>query len=150
MDGAIIVSTKPSDLNVSQHLKNAPPSEVAVTATIEVAQPSPDVSARGEAETAHAQPIAADPAPDSWQGWLVVACSFLVNVWSVGLTYSFGVFVLPLQAQFGVHRSPIIWAISLMRFVMLLSGVGTGYLADRYELNTSVRSKVCARAKIVV
>lgn len=150
MDGAIIVSTKPSDLNVSQHLKNAPPSEVAVTATIEVAQPSPDVSARGEAETAHAQPIAADPAPDSWKGWLVVACSFLVNVWSVGLTYSFGVFVLPLQAQFGVHRSPIIWAISLMRFVMLLSGVGTGYLADRYELNTSVRSKVCARAKIVV
>ena len=113
MDGGI-VTTKPSSLNLAAAYNNGGTSKDAQPTKSQITGSTPE-----------------GPDVDSWHGWLVVAGSFFVHVWSVGLTYAFGVFVLPLQDEFRVRRESIIWTTSLMRFVLLLSGVGTGYLADR-------------------
>ena len=80
-----------------------------------------------------AAPAAADKDPqiDGCKGWITVLGSFIIHIWAIGMTYAFGVFIKPLQAEFGVRREPIVWLNGLCSFMLLASGIGTGYLADR-------------------
>jgi len=65
-------------------------------------------------------------------GWWVVGASFLINAVTIGAFYSFGVFFLPVRAEFG-------WSRTLLSGVALAGGLTyaatvplAGWLADRY------------------
>jgi MFS family permease len=65
-------------------------------------------------------------------GWWVVGAAFLINAVTIGAFYSYGVFFLPLKADFG-------WSRTLLSGVALTGGLTyaatvplAGWLADRY------------------
>ena len=67
-----------------------------------------------------------------YSGWWVVAAAFLITAVAVGAFYSFGVFFLPVMAEFG-------WSRGMISGVVLMGGLTyaatvplTGWLADRY------------------
>lgn len=94
-------------------------------------------SSAGSSPPAGTQAVAAapavdkDPQIDGCKGWITVLGSFIIHIWAIGMTYAFGVFIKPLQAEFAVRREPIVWLNGLCSFMLLSSGIGTGYLADR-------------------
>lgn len=98
-----------------------------------ISHPSPD-SASPDSIQPNGAASNGDSGPrvDGCRGWVVVLGSFLIHIWSIGLTYAFGVFINPLQKEFNVKREPIVWLNGLCSFSLLTSGIGTGYLADRY------------------
>jgi len=63
-------------------------------------------------------------------GWLVLVLSFVVRAWSTGLTYSMGVFLIPLCSYFGWQLSEVALAPSLGLLVYAISQPLVGRLVD--------------------
>ena len=63
---------------------------------------------------------------------MVVAASFLVNMIADGVTFSFGVLFVELQAEFAESKAVTAGVVSLFHAVPLLSGPIASALTDRY------------------
>lgn len=63
-------------------------------------------------------------------GWIVLVLSFVVRAWSTGLTYSIGVFLIPLCSYFGWQLSEAALAPSLGLLVYAISQPLVGRLVD--------------------
>jgi MFS family permease len=72
------------------------------------------------------------PAPDSPRAWLVVAAAFVAGFVVFGITYSFGVFLEPIVADFDVSRAAASALFSITGLVFYFSGALTGRLSDRF------------------
>lgn len=70
--------------------------------------------------------------PDSLRAWLVVGAAFIAGFVVFGVTYSFGVFLEPLAAEFQVSRAATSALFSITGLVFYLAGPVTGRLADRF------------------
>jgi MFS family permease len=69
--------------------------------------------------------------PDSPRAWSVVAAAFIAGFVVFGVTYSFGVFLEPIAAEFQVSRAAASALFSITGLVFYLSGSITGRLGDR-------------------
>ena len=67
-----------------------------------------------------------------YYGWIVVIGAFLVLLVSSLRSYSFGVFIDPLTADFGWPRAPLTLTYSLSLLVTSFLGIIAGTLSDRY------------------
>lgn len=67
-----------------------------------------------------------------YQGWHVVLGGFLGAFVVFGLSYAFGVFLEPMQREFGLSRSGISLAFSLQTVVVYVGAAILGVGADRY------------------
>jgi MFS family permease len=70
--------------------------------------------------------------PDSPRAWLVVAAAFTAGFVVFGITYSFGVFLEPIAAEFQVSRAAASALFSITGLVFYFSGSITGRLSDRF------------------
>ncbi len=70
--------------------------------------------------------------PDSPRAWLVVAAAFVAGFVVFGITYSFGVFLEPIAAEFEVSRAAAASLFSITGLVFYFSGPITGRLSDRF------------------
>ena len=68
---------------------------------------------------------------DSPRAWLVDAAGFLACFVGFGVLYSFGIFLRPMMAEFGVSHAVMSMLFSLMSILSYLLGPFTGNLADR-------------------
>jgi MFS family permease len=66
-----------------------------------------------------------------YYGWCIVATTFCMALVSMGARSGFGVFVLPMSAEFGWHRATISLAASIGALVSGLSQPFLGHLYDR-------------------
>jgi len=76
-------------------------------------------------------------APDPWclpYGWVVVGASVLLLAGFLGTLLCFGVFLKPLQAQFGWSRAATSGAMSLSIGVQGLVGILMGRVTDKYNM----------------
>ena len=71
-------------------------------------------------------------APDSSRAWGVVFAAFLVSFVTFGVTYSFGVFLKPLEAEFHARHLFITGLFSSLALVSCSLAPLTGKIADRY------------------
>lgn len=69
--------------------------------------------------------------PDSPRAWLVVTAAFVAGFVVFGITYSFGVFLEPIAAEFQVSRAATSALFSITGLVFYFAGSITGRLADR-------------------
>ncbi|MFW6142352.1 MAG: MFS transporter, partial [Candidatus Saliniplasma sp.] len=67
-----------------------------------------------------------------YYGWIVVIGAFLALLVSSLRSYSFGVFIDPLTADFGWPRAPLTLTYSLSLLVSSFLGIVSGTLSDRY------------------
>lgn len=67
-----------------------------------------------------------------YYGWIVVIGAFLALLVSSLRSYSFGVFIDPLTADFGWPRAPLTLTYSLSLLVTSFLGIIAGSLSDRY------------------
>ena len=67
-----------------------------------------------------------------YYGWIVVIGAFLALLVSSLRSYSFGVFIDPLTADFGWPRAPLTLTYSLSLLVTSFLGIVSGTLSDRY------------------
>lgn len=70
--------------------------------------------------------------PDSPRAWLVVTAAFIAGFVVFGITYSFGVFLEPIAAEFQVSRAATSALFSITGLVFYFAGSITGRLADRF------------------
>lgn len=70
--------------------------------------------------------------PDSFYSWLIAVASFGSTFISLGLVYSFGVLIIPLQNEFNAGRGIITMIGSLALGVALMFSFFSGLFADRY------------------
>jgi len=75
-------------------------------------------------------------APDGGWGWFVVFASFMCNLMIVGLTNSFGVFLVPMVNHYDSDRSLVSWVGSLMLGSYLMTGIIAGALVNRFGCRT--------------
>lgn len=73
-----------------------------------------------------------EPALDSPRAWVVVAAAFLASFVSFGVTYSFGVFLKPMAAEFHARHFFIIALFSAEALVSCALTPLTGRIADRF------------------
>jgi MFS family permease len=73
----------------------------------------------------------ATPRPRMYYGWCIVATTFCMALVSMGARSGFGVFVLPMSAEFGWNRGTISLAASIGALVSGLSQPFLGRLYDR-------------------
>ncbi len=73
----------------------------------------------------------ATPRPRLYYGWCIVATTFCMALMSMGARSGFGVFVLPMSAEFGWNRGTISLAASIGALVSGLSQPFLGRLYDR-------------------
>lgn len=76
-------------------------------------------------------PRAPTQATDSPRAWLVVAAAFVAGFVVFGITYSFGVFLEPISAEFQVSRAATSSLFSITGLVFYFAGPITGRLGDR-------------------
>lgn len=65
------------------------------------------------------------------RAWLCVLAGFLVNFIVLGNLYSFGLFVKPLQAEFGQSRASISLIFQLQAGLLFAGGIVVGPISDR-------------------
>ena len=70
--------------------------------------------------------------PDSPRAWLVVAAAFVAGFVVFGITYSIGVFLEPIAAEFQVSRAAASSLFSITGLVFYFSGPITGRLSDGF------------------
>lgn len=70
--------------------------------------------------------------PDGGWGWVVVFAAFMVNMFSDGVTFSFGVIYVEFLNYFGEGKAKTAWIGSLFMAMPLLSGPIASFLTDRY------------------
>jgi OFA family oxalate/formate antiporter-like MFS transporter len=71
-------------------------------------------------------------APRFFYGWVVVAAAFCVALVAYGIQYSFGIFLEPLEKDFGWSRALISGAASLFMFSRGALAILTGWVTDRH------------------
>ena len=64
--------------------------------------------------------------------WIILISAIPIAMISSGVVYSFGVFLRPIEAEFGWGRAVITGAAGLYMFVHLIVAPFTGWLTDRY------------------
>jgi MFS family permease len=70
------------------------------------------------------------PAP--FYGWVVLAAAFAIITLSIGMLFTLGVFLKPIEETLGWSRSTI-GAVGLLNWVVMgVGGVAAGYLSDRF------------------
>lgn len=69
---------------------------------------------------------------DSPKAWSVVLGSFFAHIAVLGLSYSFGIFVLPIATEFNVTRAEVALVGTINQALFFLGGVYAGALSDRY------------------
>ena len=67
-----------------------------------------------------------------YRGWSVVFGCFLGTLVIFGVSYSFGVFLAPIQRDLGLTRSGVSLIFSLQTGVVYVAAAGLGIAADRY------------------
>lgn len=67
-----------------------------------------------------------------YYGWVIVAACFAVNLVSVGIRHSFGVFFKPLEADFGLSRAYTSGFYSVYLIMSGFIGIIGGWALDRY------------------
>jgi hypothetical protein len=67
-----------------------------------------------------------------YDGWYIVATTFCMALVSMGARSGFGVFVLPMNAEFGWHRGTISLAAAIGALVRGLSQPFVGRLYDAW------------------
>ncbi|XP_015610429.1 monocarboxylate transporter 12 [Cephus cinctus] len=70
--------------------------------------------------------------PDGGWGWVVVAASFMCNVFVDGIISSFGIFLNDIGSTFGVSRARVALVGSLQTGFYLMAGPVVSALANRY------------------
>lgn len=70
--------------------------------------------------------------PDSRRAWLMVAAAFLAGFVVFGITYSFGVFVEPMVAEFHASRAATSALFSITGLIFYMLGSLAGHLSDRF------------------
>ena len=70
--------------------------------------------------------------PDGGWGWVIVISSFMCNLILDGIAYIFGVFLSPLEKEFGCQKSTIAWVGSLVCGGYQLSGPLVGGLVNKF------------------
>ena len=76
--------------------------------------------------------MSATAAPRLFYGWWLIAAVFVGEMLAIGsTTYAFGLFVKPLQDEFGISRGDAYKGIALLIIGMGLSGPLIGRLLDR-------------------
>jgi MFS family permease len=65
-------------------------------------------------------------------GYIIVATTFLIMVFTWGINYSFGIFLKPMSAELGWSRATTSGAFSLCIVIFGLSGIITGKMNDRF------------------
>ena len=63
---------------------------------------------------------------------LIVFASFIVHFVALGIVYSFGVFFLPIEEEFGASRADVAWVGSIVIGVMLLASANVGQFMRRF------------------
>ena len=71
-------------------------------------------------------------APRFFYGWVVVATAFCVALVAYGVQYSFGIFIEPLEEDFGWSVALVSGAASLFMFSRGALAILTGRITDRY------------------
>lgn len=69
---------------------------------------------------------------DVYRGWRVVAGCFLGALVVFGVSYSYSVFLGPVQADLGLSRADVSLVFSVQTAVVYVAAAGIGVLADRY------------------
>lgn len=69
---------------------------------------------------------------DVYRGWRVVAGCFLGTLVVFGVSYSYSVFLGPVQADLGLSRADVSLVFSVQTAVVYVAAAGIGVLADRY------------------
>ena len=69
---------------------------------------------------------------NSPRAWLVVGAAFVAGFVVFGITYSFGVFLEPITADFQISRAATSGLFSITSLVFYFSGAITGRLSDRF------------------
>jgi MFS family permease len=77
---------------------------------------------------------------DAPPGWAIVASAFFASAVVFGVIYSFGVFLQPLAADFGVNAAAISAFFSITSIVYYILGAPAGRLADRWGPRAIVAS----------
>jgi MFS family permease len=75
-------------------------------------------------------------------GWVIVAVSILVMIGLGGAELSFGVFLKPIQEEFGWTRTMVSGAVSIVEGVCGLVGIVIGRLADKHGPRMTIA--ICA------
>ncbi|CAH1781646.1 unnamed protein product [Owenia fusiformis] len=71
------------------------------------------------------------PPPDGGYGWVVVFASFMIQLLSIGTTYSFGVLYVDFLDFFKTRRSDTAWIGSLQPCLLYLTGIFGGPIIKR-------------------
>ena len=71
-------------------------------------------------------------APRPYDGWAVVAATFVVLFFAFGSAYSFGAFFEPLEREFAASRGSVSLVFGLAAFVYFTFGAVSGAASDRY------------------
>src|SRR5580658_7677436 len=87
---------------------------------------------RASAPTSAMGPFVPAFAPDSSRAWIVVFAAFLVSFVTFGVTYSFGVFLKPLESEFHARHIFITGLFSSLALVACFLAPLTGKIADRH------------------
>lgn len=84
-------------------------------------------------------------------GWAMVAVTFLAALVSAGVAGAPGVFISPLQKEFGWSTAEISWALSIRFFLFGLTAPFAAALMNRYGLrNVSFTALVCVGVSLIV
>ena len=68
-----------------------------------------------------------------YYGWVVLAACLVINIVSVGMRLSFGVFFKPLEVEFGLTRATTSGIFSAYLIICGLVGIIGGWALDRYS-----------------
>jgi MFS family permease len=71
-------------------------------------------------------------APDSITGWLAALSAFIAGFVGLGGMYTFGVFLTPMEAEFGTSRTATSAFFAVTGVLFYLFGSVAGRLSDRF------------------
>jgi len=67
-----------------------------------------------------------------YYGWTIVGLAVTISLVAIGTSFSFGVFIKPLEMEFGWSRASISFAYGLYMLLHLVVAPFTGWVTDRY------------------
>ncbi len=70
---------------------------------------------------------------DQGFGWIIVFCSFLLQFYAIGITYSFGIILVRLKEEYKSSDSVISWIGSIQGFMVYFTGVLAAPLIKKYS-----------------
>jgi len=70
--------------------------------------------------------------PDGGWGWVVVLSSFLLQLLTIGITYTFGILLTELVNEFNVDMSTAAWIGSIQPCLLYFTGLASGAMVERF------------------